>query len=156
MGMVCTALGYQTCAHRYPVPQSPHQGEGLSQLFDYFRPGWLSFPHILKTARMTSTHWPRQHFWALKLFSSPQQRIIYCKRQSDQTKDLYARTYRSMAWLRPCTLLPKYKISTLCSGTGTFWRDYSGSPLTVLAWYTNMATVPLFWYTRATATRTAK
>ena len=63
--------------------------------------------------------------------------------------------YKSIAWLRPCTLLPKYKIST--SGTGTFWRENSGSPRTVLAWYTlNMATVPLFWYTKATATRTAK
>ena len=25
------------------------------------RPGWLSFPHILKIAPMTSTHWPHQH-----------------------------------------------------------------------------------------------
>ena len=26
------------------------------------RPGWLSFPRILKIARLTSTHWPHQHF----------------------------------------------------------------------------------------------
>ena len=44
------------------------------------RPGWLSFPHILKIARMTRTHWPHQHFELLCFFSSPQQRIIYYKR----------------------------------------------------------------------------
>ena len=44
------------------------------------RPGSLSFPHILKIARMTSTHWPHQHFELLCFFSSPQQRIIYYKR----------------------------------------------------------------------------
>ena len=43
------------------------------------RPGWLSFPHILKIARMTSTHWRHQHFELLCFFSSPQQLIIYCK-----------------------------------------------------------------------------
>ena len=53
-------------------------------------PGCLSFVHVLKIARMTSTHWPHQHFELLinKLFSSPQQCIIYYKRQSDQTQNL--------------------------------------------------------------------
>ena len=32
------------------------------------RPGWLSVPHILKIARMTSTHWRHQTLWALKSF----------------------------------------------------------------------------------------
>ena len=44
------------------------------------RPGWLSFPHILKIARMTSTHWPHQHFELLCFFSWLQQRIICYKR----------------------------------------------------------------------------
>ena len=35
---------------------------GVASFSTSSRPGWLSLPHILKIARMTSPHWPRQHF----------------------------------------------------------------------------------------------
>ena len=33
--------------------------KGVASFSTSCRPGWLSFSHILKTARMTSTHWPQ-------------------------------------------------------------------------------------------------
>ena len=35
------------------------------------RPVWLSFSHILKMARMTSRHWPQQHFELLSFLAHP-------------------------------------------------------------------------------------
>ena len=46
-----------------------HQAGPYSQTCG--RPGWLSFPHILKTARITSTHWPHQHFELLNFLAHP-------------------------------------------------------------------------------------
>ena len=34
---------------------------GVASFSTSCRPGWLSFPHILKIVRMTSTHWSHQH-----------------------------------------------------------------------------------------------
>ena len=44
---------------------------GVATFSTIWRPGWLSFPHILKFARMTSTHWPHQHFELLSLLPHP-------------------------------------------------------------------------------------
>ena len=52
----------------------PFKYNGVASFSTSCRPGWLSFPHILKIARMTSTHWPHQ-----RSFSSTQQRIISYK-----------------------------------------------------------------------------
>ena len=40
---------------------------GVASFSTSSKPGWLSLPHILKIARMTSPHWPHQHF-ELKAF----------------------------------------------------------------------------------------
>ena len=44
---------------------------GIASFFTSCRPGWLSFPHILKIARMTSLHWPHQHFELLSFLAHP-------------------------------------------------------------------------------------
>ena len=49
---------------------------GIASFLTSCKPGWLSFSHILKIARMISTHWPHQHF-QLKDFSSPQKCIMF-------------------------------------------------------------------------------
>ena len=49
-----------------------HAG-GVASFSTFCRRGWLSFPHTLKIARMTSLTLPT--LWLLKLFSSPQRRI---------------------------------------------------------------------------------
>ena len=130
--MVCTALVYQTCAHRYPVPQSPHQGEGRSQHFDYMQ-AWLTF---ISTYPENCTH------------------------------DKYALTSPSLLSSYAFQLTPTMH-NLLASGPDL--QVYGlAMPLHFIAqvqdlnlvlrpcWYTNMATVPLFLYTKATATRTAK
>ena len=67
---------------------------------------------------MTSTHWPYQHFELLSFLAHPNC-IIYYKWQSDQTKNLYARAYRSMGWLRPCFARAKSSLSNL--DTTSLW-----------------------------------
>ena len=42
---------------------------GIASFSTSCRPGWLSFPHILKIARMTSTHRPHQHFELLSFLA---------------------------------------------------------------------------------------
>ena len=49
---------------------------GVASFSTSSRPGWLSLPHILKIARMTSPHWPRQHF-ELKAPSTRIRRFLY-------------------------------------------------------------------------------
>ena len=45
--------------------------KGVASFSTTWRPGWRSFPRILKIARMTSTHWPHQHFELLSFISHP-------------------------------------------------------------------------------------
>ena len=49
---------------------------GVASFSTSSRPSWLSLPHILKIARMTSPHWPRQHF-ELKAPSTRIRRFLY-------------------------------------------------------------------------------
>ena len=42
---------------------------GVASFLTNCRPGWLSFPHILKIAHMTSTYWPHQHFELLRFLA---------------------------------------------------------------------------------------
>ena len=44
------------------------EGRGLASFSSSCRPSWLSFPHILKIAHMTSTRWTHQHFKLLRAF----------------------------------------------------------------------------------------
>ena len=44
---------------------------GVARFSTRCRPGWLSFPHILKNAHVTSTHWPHQHFELLSFLAHP-------------------------------------------------------------------------------------
>ena len=44
---------------------------GVARFSTSCRPGWLSFPHILKNAHVTSTHWPHQHFELLSFLAHP-------------------------------------------------------------------------------------
>ena len=89
---------------------------GVASFSTICRSGWLSFPHILKTARVTSLTSPT--LWPLKLFRSPQQRIIYYKGWSERTKNLQAWAYRSLEWLHVCPRL-EHKIHCWI----TRWRE---------------------------------
>ena len=42
---------------------------GVASFSTSCRPGWLSFPQILKIVRMTSTHWPHQHLVTPKTYN---------------------------------------------------------------------------------------
>ena len=44
---------------------------GVARFSTSCRPGWLSFPHILKNAHVTSTHRPHQHFELLSFLAHP-------------------------------------------------------------------------------------
>ena len=49
----------------FPFNQHPlrvHATLGVASFSTNCRPGWISFAHVLKIARMASTHWPHQHF----------------------------------------------------------------------------------------------
>ena len=63
-----------------PIPPSPSPPlplslcmpfRGVASFWTNYRPGWLSFPHILKIACITSTHWPHQHFELLGFLAYP-------------------------------------------------------------------------------------
>ena len=66
-------------------------------------PRWLSFPHILKTACMTSTHWPHQHFHLLSFLAHPNNAQIITSGKVIKPKILLTRAYRSMGWLNRCS-----------------------------------------------------
>ena len=44
---------------------------GVASFLTNCRPGWLSFPRILKITGMTSMHWPYQHFEFLSFLAQP-------------------------------------------------------------------------------------
>ena len=44
---------------------------GIASFSISCRPGWLSFPHILRIARITSTHWLHQHFELWSFLTHP-------------------------------------------------------------------------------------
>ena len=67
----------------------------------------LNLPHILRIVRMTSIHWPHQHFELLSFLVHPNNaHFITCRQEqtvkADQNENLQTRSYRSMGWLRPC------------------------------------------------------
>ena len=63
---------------------------GVASFLTSWGPGWLSFPHIKKLHALTDL---TATLWA-------QWRIIYYKQYNNQTKNLSARAYRAMGWLR--------------------------------------------------------
>ena len=58
----------------FPFTQHPfrvHATLGVDSFSTSCRSCWISFPHILKTARMTSTHWPHQQFEVFSFLPHP-------------------------------------------------------------------------------------
>ena len=70
---------FQTATSMDAQGHFPHTNAELNQTSDRgvanfstsCKTGWLSFPHIMKIARMTSTHWPHQHFELLSFLAPP-------------------------------------------------------------------------------------
>jgi len=52
-------------SHKQTLPR------GVASFLTCCRPGWISFSHTLKIARMTMTHWPHQHFELLSFLAHP-------------------------------------------------------------------------------------
>ena len=74
---------------------------GVASFSTSCRLGWLSFSRILKIARMTSTHWPHQHFELLSFYLIPTTyNLLQAVEWSNQK--FVAPSYRSLGWLHPC------------------------------------------------------
>ena len=71
-------------------------------MFDLLQ-AWLTF---ISTYPENCTHDQQALTSALKLFSSPQQPIIYYKRQSELAKNLQTLAYMSLGWLHHLSRIP--------------------------------------------------
>ena len=74
------------------------------------RPRWLSFPPILTTVRMTSTHWPHQHFDLLSCLTYPTAHSLL-QQVELSNQNLQARAYWSIGWLP--SVLDKFTLGLL-------------------------------------------
>ena len=74
---------------------------GVARFSTRCRPGWLSFPHILKNAHVSSTHRPHQHFELLSFLAHPNNalfKLIQAVEWSNQPRES---AFRSLGWLPP-------------------------------------------------------
>ena len=129
---------------------------GIASFSTGCRPGWLSFPHILKIARMTSTHWPHQHFELLSFLAQARQHVIYYKRWRDQTKTFVGLDLQ-VYWLAQPLLSHTYCVSnsykeyssnTVCIPTARpsslFWKANS-NPNSTQHHYEHVSSSPFPW-----------
>ena len=105
------------------LPNSPwlSRVSGLGSFFTSCRPCWLSFPHILKIACVTSTHWPHQHFELLSFLVYPNNAQFYFVTSGSVIKPKVCRPVPTGLWAvytpectsRFCTLKANFKKSII-------------------------------------------
>ena len=59
------------------LPKNTTRTRGVASFSTSCRPGRLSFTRILQIARMTSRHWPHQHFELLRFLAHPKNAKLF-------------------------------------------------------------------------------
>ena len=122
---------------------------GIASFLNSCKPGWLVFPHILKIARITITHWPHQQVveWSNQKFVGPGL-LVYglamplatvlhdttvknCS--TNKTVLLFVIHHYLQGSTRGCT-----RISELYSEWNA-WRDVTAFPVGFCAWQRYMS-----------------